>query len=446
VDEHIDHLTNGIWIQASGVTLEGNDAILNVTDTSATFGCTAIRISSLDGGILRDVEIHQLTIMSNGGTFDPFVTGSSFKPLGVTGRDKLVMTEAVFAIDNGIQALGVTHLIIDNVHFFNIKGNGILMSQVIDVSVTRSLFQDIFDPAGIISCFGLIAVGDATNLEVSRSTFGNAFIAGYIPNNGVQCVAPAVCTNWHVHDSAFNNWTSSINVHGGSGLHIEDCDIYIQSQTFNAIQVGYGDTSVNSVLIRGVNIFGENVPTEADGILLISGEGALIEDVVINVPILNPSDDLTDCPLTIGYDSFGGFGLGYNNIRLRHVTVSGKSNFSVTIGSKAHNIVFEDCSITDGDTLVLVGNGTSAIVFDNVQFSGASANESVATGVEFIGCTGCSITNSKFQFIEDMRSVVIDGDSKATILKDNFYSQCGLVVVTNGGSGTSDTGAVIVDV
>ena len=462
VAEDANHRPNGIWVQTSHVNLVGDGTVLNVSDSSGLYGSTAILIQALDpNAVIYDVQINGVTVSSNGGTASTIDVASfePARPLDRTGKLASFdwSAQTVTPTNFGISAKGVTQLIIDNVLVQNTITSGIYLFNVNSVLIRHTTFLDNFDPTGVNVAVALFPDGIITNLEVDSCHFQTTVdppLVGGHPNAIGLHTGPLPLTHqhFHIHDTTFINMTSSINLWGAAGVLIERVQINVMGQNiYNCMQFGYntlafGDIGVYGLTIRDVQMKTFAVESYVDGIDLLVGDGALIEDV--NIDVSSPQDLTFGCepfcdgPLYIGLGAFS-----FNNVLVNKATIHGLTTVStVVIDGPSSNVIFRETSISDGVYLVTTVGTPSGIVLDRCKLSGTSALAPSAQGIEVNAGQGNVFTENSFHFIANMSSIIISAGVKATVIENNKYLQCGTVPVTDNGSGTSNTGAIIVNV
>jgi hypothetical protein len=368
-----------ITVLASNVTINFENHSLTLTNPTAT-GILASGVNELE--ILNDViELASPTV-----------------PTAITSA--------------AIRLINVIKAHIDNV-FTRRTLYGIYATGSEDIIITNSEHRD--HPgiliAGVSVSGSGIRVESGNGITIDNTTISGTFGAPLDPNN------PVFSIGIEIRNSSKSVIIKNVNIpliDLGIGLFsvdnviIDNTNINLSSFTFfNFIQTGGLGTPATNIIVRNSTFVTRNNPPTMDGLALLNGNNAIIENVTIEADSV---PDVTQGVPTAGARHIGVSyvpGLTFNDVQIRNVVVSGPNSDAILVDS---------------------GNN---VTFDNINVSGAIVNN-----VHLNLASNITVKNSDIQS-SSQNGVNIEPTSSANvILNNNIRNNLGSGVLVAGNNNT----------
>lgn len=257
----------------------------------------------------------------------------------ITIQNDKIVTNSVSSITTSaaIYFNGVHKGTIDNVFTQN-TFRGINLENCVDVAVTNTHHKDHIGSTEQISS-AAIRVAGSSGVKIDSTVIeGNTGVNSIATTGVIFSGASQNCsvTNSHIVESDLG--ISALQI---DGLLIEDCLVSSSPTTYyNAINLGYTDTSANDVIIRNTTVVNRAATPTYDGLFLGTGSGLLLENVLVDVNTTSAEDYF---PAAIRVGVAGETTM--DNVIIRNTIVNNVNEVALLI-DKSSNCLVDGCQFS----------------------------------------------------------------------------------------------------
>lgn len=288
-----------------------------------------------------------------------------------------------------VHLLNVDKATIDNIYTKN-TSKGVWVENSEDVRIQFSHFEaHEGPPAHVLQCTpttqgagdgAAVWISGSTGVTVDSSSFVGSPVVANSASFGVHIEAAS--KNITLTNDTFTDWVSSINATDVQGFLVDHCvAIASPNSTVNVMQLGTCNSgSANDVIVSNSSFIYPGNNMAVDGILLASGSGCLLENILVETHSLNYN---SYCPAGIHVGLLNA--TAYDDVIGRNIIIRGQNYYNLYFANTS-NSEFSDCQISDAQA--------ACVFFDDQAIScvlkDSMVKNSLAHGVKLSTENGAS--------------------------------------------------------
>lgn len=184
---------------------------------------------------------------------------------------------------------------------------------------------------------------------------------------------------------------------------------------YNFMQFGQSGFPSNNTIIRNSTFISRTLGPGLDGLLLVEGNNALIQNVTIraNTSLNLPTGTPTAGAIHIG--AFGGFGGFFVNVKIMDTIVSG-SNMDAILIENARNVTLDNVVVN-----AALENNIRLITAQNVTVKNSDVQDGTTNGINIEATSSCNTISNTNIRDNGLGLLIAAGSINNIIRNNNFY-------------------------